>query len=171
MRQIRLTQGKVALVDDADYEALSLHKWYAAQFGPKKTWYAVRGRKVSEGRDGLVFMHRAILGLVDPRVMGDHRNHDGLDNQRHNLRACGPQANQANRRKGGGSSRFKGVSWIRRDHRWKAQICVDGVIRHLGNFLHEGDAARAYDDAAFEAWGEFAALNRHSFSIPAGRAA
>lgn len=160
-----------ATVDDEDYGMLSRHRWQATYSAKGDCWYAQRTTTV-DGRRRTVLMHRVILGLTDPRVMGDHKNHDGLDNRRLNLRPCDNSANQGNgRKRSGGSSRYKGVSWAVKDARWIAQIQFHGVNRRLGSFLVEEDAARAYDEAALEQWGEFAVLNRSSHRLTSRRAA
>lgn len=106
-------------------------------------------------------MHRVILGLADddPRRV-DHGNRDKLDNRRANLRIATPEQNGANRtkfRSGEFSSAYKGVCRYR--GRWQAVIRVDGRLRRLGFFDDEGEAARAYDQAALDAWGPYACLN------------
>lgn len=92
----------------------------------------------------------------------DHRDHDGLNNQRSNLRP-GRGVNQRNARPQlGGTSQYKGVCWytpLRGQGRWKAQIRATGMSRHLGYFLSEVDAAHAYDTAARAAFGEYAVVN------------
>lgn len=97
-------------------------------------------------------------------MMIDHKNGNGLDNRRSNLRFCTNAQNQHNQRKWGSrsgkplSSRYKGVSWHRRGH-WRAKIQAQGKRRYLGQFQSEEAAARAYDRAARELHGEFAVLN------------
>lgn len=109
MRKIPLTQGQYALVDDTDYDWLNQWKWYASL--EKGSYYAVRentGRNISRIP---IRMHRQILGLKrgDKRE-GDHRDHNTLDNQRHNIRICTHQQNMLNRRKPyNTSSSFRGV--------------------------------------------------------------
>jgi hypothetical protein len=119
-------------------------------------------------------MHSLLTGW--PRV--DHANGDGLDNRRQNLRQATQQQNMRNSRKyRGGSSRYKGVCWKIRNQRWLAQIYVSeqdasGVPTkrklHLGTFTDQETAARAYDAAAREHFGEFACLN---FPLPGERGA
>ena len=152
MREIPLTRGRVALVDDWDYEWLSKFKWRA----DKRRWgaYATRSRK---GRT--IYMHREI---VEPGVgvEVDHINGDRLDNRTDNLRECSRAENARNCRPAAGStSRFLGVSWVPQRSKWIAQIRAHGHKANLGRFDSETDAARAYDVAAIEHHGEFARLN------------
>jgi len=104
-------------------------------------------------------LHRFIMGVTDPHIDVDHRNHNGLDCQRENLRRCVRGENTGNLRKYRGSSQYKGVSWDKRDKRWRAVVRVHGVTKHLGRFTEEADAARAYDAAARAAFGEFCYAN------------
>ena len=90
MREIPLTQGKTALVDDEDYEGLSQFRWFAHKNG--KTFYAARSMN-----PGIVKMHRFILGVVDPKIEVDHEDCNGLNNQRSNLRRATHGENQHNR--------------------------------------------------------------------------
>ncbi len=158
MKQIPLTQGYVAIVDNEDYEELSKHKWCVLR--TKNGLYAARSTRKKEGNSGaMVYMHRQILGAL-PSENVDHTNHDGLNNQRMNIRICTTVQNCANRRKRRGcSSTFKGVCWKKNCAIWYAQIYRDGKQYHLGTFVDECDAARAYNVAALDYFGEFALLN------------
>jgi len=152
-RRIPLTQGKFAIVDAADYAWLNQWKWYYHKLG-----YAVRS-VWEEHKKGLLYMHRVILN-APPDMQTDHRNMEGLDNRRCNLRLCTSSQNKMNKRKRAGcSSRYKGVCWFPRDHKWKGYIEVNGRTRNLGYFDDELDAARAYDVAARQHFREFARLN------------
>lgn len=148
---IRMMGGHEVTVDRSDYEWLSSFKWCLQS-----------GRYAFNRSVGL--MHRAILE-ADSSCQVDHINGNGLDNRRANLRLCKRKENNRNRTKGlerAGrtcSSRYKGVCWKRAKSTWVAQISVDGVSRHLGYYACEVDAARAYDKAAAEHYGEFARLN------------
>jgi len=142
-------EGRVALVDDEDFERVSQLVWY---FHPRGYAHRVHPS---------VFMHRFILGLSrgDPHV--DHANQDGLDNRRSNLRFADHSQNMANRGvpRGAKSSRFKGVCWDTTRGKWRAQIQPQGRSVTLGYFLTEEEAAVAYNQAAPGFFGEFAFLN------------
>lgn len=104
-------------------------------------------------------MHR-VVALPDPEHLVDHRNGNGLDNRRCNLRTASNSQNQRNKRGGsGGSSRFKGVTWRERGQKWEAQIHTGGRWLYLGQFQDERDAALAYNAAALAEFGEFARMN------------
>ena len=159
MKEIPLSQGKIALVDDQDFETLSRRKWYAWRYTLKSrvAWYAMRGLYREDGSHQIIGMHRAILPGV---AQVDHIDGDGLNNQRANLRPATPAQNQQNGfKRAGCSSRFKGVSWDGSRNKWKAQIGINYCVRNLGWFETEEAAARAYDAAAQECFGEFARLN------------
>ncbi len=158
MKEIPLTKGYIALVDDSDYErVIAAGPWHAQV--SKNTVYAAHGTYTGHGcngRRGLVLLHRFILGLSDPQTQGDHADGNGLNNQRYNLRPATNSQNTANRlKKPGGSSVYKGVTWDKRDWRWRAAIRINGKTKHLGSFTDEADAAAAYRAAAKEHFGVF----------------
>lgn len=153
--------GYVALVDDEDYERVMQFKWHVCfvDKGPlrQKTVYAVRyagGGKANQKSEG---MHTFISGVKGT----DHKDGDGLNNQRHNLRTATLSQNGGNKRKQAfkegvpSLSKWKGVTWDKWAKRWKAQ-CAG---KHLGHFREEFDAAQAYNFAAEEKYGEFARFN------------
>lgn len=157
MKEIPLTKNKIALVDDRDYARLmSIGPWYAHR--GKHTWYAARHINTLDGRK-VLYMHAAILGTfcVNGRC-GDHADGNGLNNQRYNLRRATTAQNNANKRKqrNGRTSQFRGVSTHKR-RPGMFRAVVKG--RDLGFFSTEEDAARAYDRAASQEFGPFAALN------------
>jgi len=149
---IPLTQGKFAIVDPADFDELSQYKWTAAK--SPNTFYAVRS---AQGRQ--IRMHRLITDAPKGLVV-DHRNHNGLDNRKENLRLCTRSENARNQRpQTGRSSKYKGVCWHKNQKKWLARVYSKGVTYHLGSFNSEIAAAKAYDKKAKELFGEFAHLN------------
>ncbi len=150
MKEIPLTQGKFALVDDEDYEMLMQWKWqYATGYATRRVWPKVR-----------LLMHRVIMN-AQPGEQIDHKNLNRLDNQRSNLRFATYAQNMYNRRKNNStySSRYKGVSWYSRDKKWRSQIQFAGKLHCIGKFQSELEAALAYDEAARKHHGEFANTN------------
>lgn len=161
MKQIPLTKGKVAIVDDEDFERVSRHKWLASRGA--RTWYAhATEMQVVDGSKKRVTlaMHRIVLSPLPWQIV-DHVNHDGLDNRRQNLRTCFKGENIANapKKRTPYSSKFKGVNWKKQQQRWVAQITAGRRVIHLGLYATEEDAAKAYDRAAIQYFGEFACLN------------
>lgn len=156
-KEILLSRGYVALVDDADFEELNRYKWRA---NGEPYVYASRNIRVG-GRAHAILMHRVILGIAEAgrHVYGDHVNRDTLDNRRANLRITNNKGNQGNRKMQGGTSRYRGVSWFARDRKWRAAIRVNRVQMNLGYFHEEKVAAQAYNVAALRHFGEFATLN------------
>lgn len=131
-------------------------RWVAMQ--AKRTFYVVRREGGRKGK--FVLLHRRILGLTDPLIKGDHRNGDGLDNLRENLRTATNQQNSQNGRSHCDStSKYRGVSWDAARGKWTAGIGLSGKRVGLGRFDIEEDAALAYDAAARQEYGEFAKLN------------
>lgn len=157
MRTIPLTQGKVAIVDDEDYEELSKHKWYATEKYGK--WYAVRHLPRQRRKQKAIQMHRKIIGFPEGKDI-DHINHNGLDNRRANLRICTRSQNKKNSLGyKNNSSGLNGVSWHKRDKRWEANIRKGGRLIHLGYFNDKDQAGRAVDKKAKELFGDFSILN------------
>lgn len=152
LKQIPLTKGRFALVDDEDYEVLSAFKWHVNSNG-----YALRSTRLN-GVKRDIRMHRLLMGLApdDDRLV-DHIDGDPLNNQRANLRLATWSQNCRNRKmQSNNSSGFKGVRWHSKDLRWVAQIVVAGRRKHLGNFRTREEAHAAYCKAAVELYGEFA---------------
>lgn len=150
---IPLTKGLFAVVDAADFERLSQHRWQAMK--SKNTFYAARSVIVA-GRKKTIRMHREIL-KVPAGVLVDHRDRNGLNNRRQNLRAATHTQNQANAVKRATGTQYRGVHAKR--GRFAAKIRCDRVQHWLGAHTDPADAARAYDRKARELFGEFASLN------------
>lgn len=127
--------------------------WYLSPDG-----YAVRYARANDGRKSPVYMHRLVTRAPTNR-MTDHENGDRLDNRRTNLRLATASQNNANSKDRPRRSRFRGVYWHNPSNKWVAQVSVGGQPRHLGLFANEVKAARAYDRAAYERFGEYASLN------------
>ncbi len=148
--EIPLTQGKVALIDDEDWPLVAGFKWYAHR--NRRTMYVEH----CDGRFN-VKLHRLITSAA-PGVEVDHRNGDGLDNRRSNLRVATRSQNRCNGITRMNKSGYKGVT-VRSSGRCHAVVTVQGRRLFLGSFSTPEDAARAYDAAARELHGEFARLN------------
>ena len=164
MKQIKLSQGKIALVDDEDFEYLNQWKWHIS--GSKYS-YACRNIPKGDGKRKKILMHRQILGLLNVKTFCDHRDHNTLNNQKNNLRVATRSQNAANRIPFG-SSKYLGVHLVvfkksgRRKKSysyWRATINEGKEIKLLGLFHNELDAALAYNKKAIELHGEFANLN------------
>jgi hypothetical protein len=155
MKSILLTNGDVALIDDQDYDRVAEFKWF--KWSPYKgIWYACRTEKGRERK--LILMHRFIINVLDPSRMIDHRDGNGLNNTRSNLRECSHLENMRNRKMhSNNKSGYRGV-W--RFKRWfRAGIQLNGKRISLGYFDDAIEAAKAYDAKATELFGEFASLN------------
>jgi len=157
-RKIPLTRGKYAIVDPDDHERLSKYKWHTK--AGNHTVYAVRHIYPKAGKRKSIPMHREILKAPDALLV-DHINLNGLDNRKVNLRLATKVQNAQNmpKIKRKTSSKYKGVSYIKRDRIWQAKILFEGRCKNLGSFHDEIDAARAYDRAARKYFGEFARPN------------
>jgi len=150
VRYIPLTKGKFAIVDAADYEWLSKYKWYAQESKQARTCYAVR----NSGRQ-TILMHREIMQTPEGMVV-DHRNGNGTDNRRANMRNCKQDQNTLNSRPRGESG-YKGV--FRHGDKWVAQHKYRGKTYYLGLYDDPVEAAKVRDRKAYELAPEYAYLN------------
>lgn len=160
VKEISLTQEQVALVDDEDFKWLNQYKWYANWCNSTESFYAIR----MDSSRKAIRMARLIMNCPRNKLV-DHKNHNTLDNQKHNLRICTQNENLQNARNYiNSSSKYKGVSWCKGNKKWRARIELRDIFdqrygKHLGYFKDEIDAAKAYNEAAIRYFGEFACLN------------
>ena len=153
MREIQLTQGQVALVDDEDFEWLNQWKWFAYASKTRKVFYAARQLPRVNGKQFTFYMHHEIIGRPPKGFEVDHRNGRGTDNQRHNLRHVTRRQNCQNRKNVISSSKYPGVSWYERGKKWQVHIVINGTNKYLGRFVDEEKAFEVYCQAV-EAIGE-----------------
>ncbi len=152
MKQVSLTKGKIAFVDDADFPLVANQKWCASK-GGNGLWYALQ----SHWRKPRLRMHQVIMGIG---IRVDHKNRNGLDNRRRNLRPATRSQNQANRgRQRNNKSGFKGVSWDKQKGKWRAVITIGRKQIFVGRFSARKSAANAYNNMARRLFGAFAYLN------------
>lgn len=153
--EIPLTKGFIAIVDGEDFETLNIHKWYAHM--SRDNAYARRDTYIN-GKRGSIFMHRFLLGISDPKMQVDHINGNTLDNRRENLRAATNQQNNRNQLgiKSNNTSGYRGVHFYKRTKQFIAYIRKENKKKkHLGYFSTAEEAAKAFDKAAKEMYGEF----------------
>ena len=146
MRKIKLSQGKVALVDDCDFDWLSQYNWRACK--DRNTYYARRNVRLDSGKRTTEQMHRAVLGCTrgDGTII-DHKDGDGLNNTRGNIHLVTYSQNNCNRHVDPrGNSGFRGVT--AHNGRWQAKIGIDGRTVYLGTFDTKEEAAAAFDAVA-----------------------
>lgn len=171
MRAIRLRGGGHAFVDESDWPEVSKYKWSRYKHRLSDTLFYARMRVLVDytvfdgvkygGKYKDVFMHRFLLKPEKNQII-DHRNGNGLDNTRDNLRVCSRRENSANSRLSkANSSGYKGVCFYKNDKKWGARI---GNPRepgyHLGLYDNPREAAIAYNKAAKKRYGKFAFLNK-----------
>ena len=151
---------KTVLIDDEDYELIKDYTWHVRSH--RYTFYATCRHRCKDGKYRTVNMHRVIKGLKhkDGNIV-DHKNRNGLDNRKENLRVCTnfENARNARKRKDGNTSKYKGVSFRKSHDKFLSRIQVDKKRIHLGYFKNEIEAAKAYNAAALKYHGEYAYLN------------
>ena len=152
MKEIKLTQGKVALVDDGDFKMVSKHTWHTSR---KRYPFYARTKICFKNS---ILMHVLIMGKRQGFQI-DHINRNSLDNRRLNLRFVTASQNQHNQKiRKTGTSYYKGVC---RYHinKWQATIRHNGRLYHLGVYATQEKASEAYNLKAIELFGEFSNLN------------
>lgn len=152
---LKTKKGKIAVCDECDYERVSKYHWTLAGDGRH-----VFMTQTVRGKSKNTSLHHFILGKPPQGYVVDHINGDGLDCRRCNMRFVTSRENNLNRKSlGNSSSRYKGVTFDKSRGKWNASIYVKGRSINLGRYNQEEDAARAYDKAAYQFFGEYARLN------------
>lgn len=156
MKEISLTQGKFVQVSDEDRD-LAQRAWRFDRYAGRRDYQACPPATVYMHQE---IMRRMLGGPIPEGYEVDHIDGNKLNNQRANLRLATRQQNVANRNgRGAATSQYKGVSWDAKNKNWRASIRANYKSENLGRYASEEQAARAYDKAAREHFGEFAWLN------------
>lgn len=155
---VTLSKGYVAVIDATDVPIVDGYNWCAKidrrSDGTVRSVYAVRNSK-HDGRNTLVHLHRVLLCAPEGLEV-DHKDGDGLNNRRSNIRLASRRENQRNQRRNtSNSSGVKGVSFYKSRAKWHARIKRDGKRFHLGFFASLEEAASAYKQASAQMHGEF----------------
>lgn len=162
MKEIQLTDGYIALVDDGDYARVSQFQWQATV--RKRSDGSIRGvyglRTVWDGKKvKAVYLHQFVM---DSQWV-DHKDHNGLNCQKGNLRIADRSKNGGNARKmqrqKPTTSKYKGVSWDKRENKWRVSLMYQGKKCWFGYYTEENVAALVYDVTARLLFGDFANVN------------
>lgn len=147
---------KEVLVDDDDFDSLKKFNWWLAN--RNGTFYAARS--IWKPKRAVVYMHRQIMKVSDRTIEVDHKDHNGLNNQRENIRNSTKRQNGCNKNsRKNSSSKYLGVCRHKATGKWRATIKDNSKQFSLGFYESEEMAALAYNEAAIRIHGEFANLN------------
>jgi hypothetical protein len=155
---IQLPKNQFVIVDDDDFEKLNKYKWWIKGHDNNSRLYVIRTIKINRKRKHIK-MHREIMGFPEKKSI-DHIDHNGLNNQKSNLRICTFENNYNARKLTIGSSKYKGVNKREKYIAFRARIRFNKKLIHLGYFKKEIEAAKAYNEAAKKYFGEYACLNK-----------
>ena len=158
-RLIALTCGIYAIVSEEEYWEYKQWNWSAKHYPKRNCYYAARHKRSSEGKRGVVYMHRQMLGLLqgDPAIADHKDNLRTTENVRANLRPADDSQTMMNQGiRADNKSGYKGVSWCEKRQKWIAQICAHKTYHFLGYFDTKEEAAEAYRRGALKYHGEFA---------------
>lgn len=148
VKEIPLQNGMVALVDDEDYERISEH-----------IWTLVIGETTMKVVSNGVNLKHFLLNIDNDELI-ICKNKNNLDFRKVNLLKTNTKTMSFSRKGNREStSKYRGVHWNKRSEKWIAKIKLDGVIKYLGCFLNEDDAAKAYNKASYECFGEYGYQN------------
>ena len=142
-RVIKLFSGEYVRVDEEDYEKLSHHSW--CLFKSEKWQYAIRV-EYKNGTQKTIYMHREIMGVTDPKMYVDHRDHDGLNNQKSNLRTSNNRFNQYNvGKKSTSKQKYKNIRQLD-ENKWQVRVRTPKGNRVEKVAYSEEDAVKLYND-------------------------
>ena len=159
MKKIKLGKSeKFALIDDEDFESVNLYNWRCQISKIRPVIYVRTNVKVNE-KLVAVKLHNFLMNPPEGFVV-DHKDGDGLNNQRENLRICTDSRNKINvgLRKDN-TSGYKGVDFVKRLNKYRSQIRINRKTKYIGIYQTAEEAARSYDETATKLFGEFAYLN------------
>jgi len=158
MKNIELTQGQYAIVDDSDFKELNKHKWCVNWNKKTNEKYAIRviSKKIHpSGKQTRVSMHGTIVGVIGGGIV-DHINHNTLDNRKCNLRIVTKSQNAMNQKKRSlNTSGSIGVHFIDKLNKWCSTIAVDGHKIHLGLYSNIKNAIESRREAEIKYFGEY----------------
>lgn len=151
MKEIILTRGKAAIVDDKNYDRIAKYKWFAMKH--RNTFYGRRMLPSHNRSKDAILIHHEIMGKPPAGFIWDHKDGNGLNNTEDNLRLVTCRQNSQNKVNIKKTSKYPGVYWCKAAGKWQAQITINGKNNYLGRFPIEDDAGAAYR-AAVERLGE-----------------
>lgn len=155
MKEIQLTLGQKAIVDDEDFDLLNQYKWFA--YKDRNTYYACRQIRLNSGKQRMISMHRFLTGFNETLVV-DHKDRNRLNNQRKNLRLVTDAQNRQNSSAQKNSKTgIKGVTFETKRNKWRVNIMINGKNRNIGRFLNIDDAikARHFADITYHPFNTF----------------
>lgn len=157
-RVIKLFSGEYVRIDEEDYERLSQYSW--CLFKSEKWQYAIR-TEYKNGTQKTIYMHREIMGVTDPKIYVDHRDHDGLNNLKSNLRVSDNRFNQYNvGKKSTSKQKYKNIRQLD-ENRWQVRVRTPKGKRVERVVYSEEDAVKLYNELALKYHGEFAYLQEY----------
>ena len=153
---IKLYSGECVRVDEEDFEKLSKYRW--CLFKSQKWDYAVRTEH-KNGKQRTIFMHREIMGVTDPKEYVDHKDHDGLNNQKCNLRKSNNRFNQYNvGKKSSSKQKYKNIRQIK--DKWQVRVRTPNGKRIQKTVSTEEEAVKLCNDLVTKYHGDFAYIQQ-----------
>lgn len=159
MKRINLNKGSFVWVDNDDFDFLNQWEWRAS-YPRGGHVYAIRS-EYKTGKHVVISMHRVITNCPDGMVV-DHKDRNGLNNRKTNLRICTRSQNACNRRKNikTSTTKYLGIYYNSKIRKWCAAVGSQGKVHNLGKFKTQKEAAKCYNEGAIKFHGEFARLNK-----------